>query len=946
MCPRRSVSGALAAMLAFVGCNDATIASENQRPTVLILDPSDGAIVRDDEPLRLRGTASDRGTTPADLRVIWTSSVSGTLLDLHPDEEGVTEILLPTPAVGQHQIVLRAVDPLGLDEEASITLTVAADLPPTCLITTPGPGERLDLPGPFVAQAQVGDDRTAPDELTVSWTDGDGNTLGEASADPQGVASVDLDLPPGPVTITLLVADEAGQTCQDEVSNTVNGRPSPPVVHISPQAGNAQEGIELIVDVPAGDDGVGPLVSEYEWWRDGVLQPAWSSETVDASALLRDETWEGCLRAVDEFGLAGDWACAETTIVDAPPSAPILEITPAAPTQSWDLVCTVTSPGVDPDLGDVVTTSFAWWLDGLPTAWTGPTLPHSATEAGEDWTCVGTPNDGTVEGGAGEVTVTILEGCTSLSFDGGPAVTVPDAPDLDLDVGDFTVEAWVRRENAAAGEEAITCKRDSGGDGWFLGTQGGALRWDDGANTLDGGALPPDGLWHHVALTRAAGTGSTALWLDGALVTSGLRSAPLGTAAALGLGACDDGSAGWIGGLDDLRVSSALRYVATFLPEAPLSAVGATVALWSLEEGAGTVVHDEGPAGNDGGFGSADASWSTDSSCDVNLAPSAPTVSLSADHPLVGDDLLCEIDSAAIDPEGVPLSYAGRWWVDGVPAGPTFSALPATLPGSVPQEGEAWTCEAWASDGVRQGPSAQATVFVGSEPVCDFSVLAATTATASCSFLAPIEGRLRFTMDNPDASRDGVFLVDAGTWGTTRIGTGFRAWSYAGNTVSGWSTWDVEWNLDPGMGNVTLALSYDPSFGPDGDGTDLLSVDFVYGGTLDTNAATLLLESVAVPTQNTVHQTSLSFPNDQRLLVEAVACGFGGGAQGLYGDTNSTPGDDGFFRMDTGWPETCALPLRSIPWDPGQVTFTVGNEDDYFADNTGTRTLRIWRTGL
>jgi hypothetical protein len=512
---------------------------------------------------------------------------------------------------------------------------------------------------------------------------------------------------------------------------------------------------------------------------------------------------------------------------------------------------------------------------------------------------------------------------------------------LDLASGDFTVEGWASRGEGASGVESLLCKL-GGGAGWALSLDGAALRWDDGANTLSGGSFPVDGLWHHVALTHSATTGNTTLWLDGASVGSGLRASPAATTLDLGLGACADGSQGWVGDLDDLRVSAAVLYTGAFLPGAPFVPLASTVALWGMEEASGTVVHDLSSQGRDAAFVPGDAAWTTNSDCSVNLAPTAPSVTVSPALPVPGQDLECALVAPAVDPEGAPLSYQGQWLIDGLP-GPSFTGLPATVAGTVPEEGENWTCEAWADDGVRQGPSDTESVFYGAEPVCTFSTPAATAATTTCGFVAPTAGRLRFTMQNPDGSRDGVFLVDAGTLGTTRIGTGFRDWSYAGDTVSGWTEFDVEWNLSPGMGNVTLTLSYDPQYGPDLDGVDTLAVDFVYGGSLSTVGASLLLESAAVPTQNTVHQVATTFPSGQRLLVEAVTCGFGGGAQGLYGDTNATPGDDGFFRMDTGWTETCTVPLRSLPWPAGAVTFTVGNEDDYFADNTGTRTLRLWR---
>jgi hypothetical protein len=93
----------------------------------------------------------------------------------------------------------------------------------------------------------------------------------------------------------------------------------------------------------------------------------------------------------------------------------------------------------------------------------------------------------------------------------------------------------------------------------------------------------------------------------------------------------------------------------------------------------------------------------------VNGIPSAPGVSLSPGAPTTTDDLVVRIDAASVDPEGDALSYGYRWLRDGVASGASTSA---TLPASATADGETWTIEVWASDGLAESPVGSASVSI------------------------------------------------------------------------------------------------------------------------------------------------------------------------------------------------------------------------------------------
>lgn len=223
-------------------------------------------------------------------------------------------------------------------------------------------------------------------------------------------------------------------------------------------------------------------------------------------------------------------------------------------------------------------------------------------------------------------------------------VTFPiDAPPSPADVGaeDFTLELWIR---ALPGSVTSTTACTTAGDSWINGNivvdrdvygagdngdyglslmQGGVAAFgvDNGSTgTVICGQTPlDDGRWHHVAVTRRrnAGDGRPAgeirLFVDGvedATAVDGpdgdisyrdgrTTNFPWDPFLVLGAEKHDAGAAypsfaGWV---DELRISSTLRYTADFTrPSAPFETDAATVGLWSFDEGSGTLACDRSGA--------------------------------------------------------------------------------------------------------------------------------------------------------------------------------------------------------------------------------------------------------------------------------------------------------------------------------------------------------------
>lgn len=242
-----------------------------------------------------------------------------------------------------------------------------------------------------------------------------------------------------------------------------------------------------------------------------------------------------------------------------------------------------------------------------------------------------------------------------------PATATPGPP-ADIGATDFTLEFWMKATAAENQAPAVSCgsniawingnivvdrDRYNQDRKFGLSIAGGRLVFGvsgdgTGDETICGTSDVLDGLWHHVAVQRRRSDGRLWLYVDGALEAQGdgpggdISYPDDGVPGSFCGGPCtnsdpflviaaekhDAGSAypsfsGWI---DELRLSSVLRYAASFTrPAAPFVPDGSTVALYHFDEGSGSVVTDSsgapgGPSHGTRSFGGSPAGpeWSAD----------------------------------------------------------------------------------------------------------------------------------------------------------------------------------------------------------------------------------------------------------------------------------------------------------------------------------------------
>ncbi len=206
----------------------------------------------------------------------------------------------------------------------------------------------------------------------------------------------------------------------------------------------------------------------------------------------------------------------------------------------------------------------------------------------------------------------------------------PQVP-ADVGAGSFTIELWYRvgpgvvlpaADACTAGRDGwkaghVVLDRDRSGDGphgeFGLSLFRDRVGFGLGQGTTGVGicGAPATGViglgWHHVAITRDVGSRLVTVWLDG--VAAGSATGPAGDVS------YQDGASGAgkdpflvIGGekqelatrngldgfVDELRISTVVRYTAEFTPPTAQSVVDAdTAALYHFNEGGGTALVDE-----------------------------------------------------------------------------------------------------------------------------------------------------------------------------------------------------------------------------------------------------------------------------------------------------------------------------------------------------------------
>ena len=201
-------------------------------------------------------------------------------------------------------------------------------------------------------------------------------------------------------------------------------------------------------------------------------------------------------------------------------------------------------------------------------------------------------------------------------------------PTLSLGNTNWTVEAWIWRTTDIDGTGSAVSFGPAGGgfamvtywstgttyDGYLCVQRGGL--WDVCASTRVDSTR-----WHHLAVTHntGAGTSTYTFFVDGVLSTAGIVGGAPGaifpTPAGGNIGAeIGTYNAFFRGLIDEVRISSTVRYTTSFTPAQRFTSDASTLALYEFEERTGTVATDSGPLGYNGTLVGG-PTWTTVPSC-------------------------------------------------------------------------------------------------------------------------------------------------------------------------------------------------------------------------------------------------------------------------------------------------------------------------------------------
>jgi alpha-tubulin suppressor-like RCC1 family protein len=217
-----------------------------------------------------------------------------------------------------------------------------------------------------------------------------------------------------------------------------NARPTVTQCSLSPGGPNTNQ--DIVATAAAQDLDADPVIFSYEWYKNGSVDNSVTGPTYPASKTSHFDVFQVRCTARDSQGdSSSPVSSAPVSVVNTPPGAPIIDLTPNAPRSDQDLTATITTPATDID-GDAVVYDLYWTRQGSvfanPTNPTTNTLVEkSATTRGETWEVTAVSDDGYSTGGSDSDFVVIQNTPPTVAL----ALLLPTNPTTTSDVEVFGV---------------------------------------------------------------------------------------------------------------------------------------------------------------------------------------------------------------------------------------------------------------------------------------------------------------------------------------------------------------------------------------------------------------------------------------------------------------------------------------------------------------------------
>ncbi|TZF85759.1 T9SS type A sorting domain-containing protein (plasmid) [Pedobacter sp. BS3] len=202
----------------------------------------------------------------------------------------------------------------------------------------------------------------------------------------------------------------------------------------------------------------------------------------------------------------------------------------------------------------------------------------------------------------------------TLESNHNEGILIGNKPALNLGIGSFTIEAWIKR-GSGSGHFTIFAKQQYGGayPGYYFRFDDNRLGFAAGVG-ISGTTDIADNQWHHVAGVFDAVGKQVAIYIDGHVdnsmtFTSAVSVSSLGEAS---IGYKPVWGEFFNGSIDEVRVWNTARTQAELREymHTPLSGTESGLAgYWNFEEGSGSVIHDRSASHNDGTLAGSGDEW-------------------------------------------------------------------------------------------------------------------------------------------------------------------------------------------------------------------------------------------------------------------------------------------------------------------------------------------------
>jgi hypothetical protein len=456
-----------------------------------------------------------------------------------------------------------------------------------------------------------------------------------------------------------------------------NNSPFAPAVVVNPRLPVTTDDLVCSITAPSSDPDGDDITYTYQWYKDDVLQPTLTANTIDSSHTAKNQVWKCVVTATDGIDVSAA-ASDEVTILNTTPTTPVVDVTPDIPVTTDDLVCSINAPSSDPD-GDKITYTYQWHKnDTLQDELTSSTVGFSLTAPGDVWKCVVVSGDDedSNAGSFDEVTI-------ASSMPIAPVVDV--TPDFPVTTDDL-VCSIITHDSAHDGDEMTYVYQ------WY---KDDVLQDELTTNNVDSSYTTKDEIWKCV-VTFTDGTGAGADAFDEITIHNSPPSAPVIDVTP------DHPDAGdnllcWIMVAGSDADGDEVTYMYEWYKDDGVQTELTGNTVDSAYTAEGEVWRCVVTAGD--GIAATAATFDEVSVVDdtTNTPPTTPVVNVTPDLPVTADDLICSITTLSTDPDGDTVTYAYQWYKDDVLQ---EDLTTGTVSSDYTAKGQLWECVVTASDGI------------------------------------------------------------------------------------------------------------------------------------------------------------------------------------------------------------------------------------------------------